>query len=545
MTATYSAPNTGVAFDYLAVDDVFPSPLNPRKHFDPEHLSELADSIRAHGVLQPIVVRPGRVEIADKFGDELTIDGYYIVAGERRWRASKLAGLDSVPATILTNITDEEHLRLALIENLQRQDLDPIEEAEGYAQLNRVVGLRQAEIAAAVNRSQPAVANAMRLLELPEDVRERIRNRELSVAHGVALARYKDFPALVSRLAELAAEQSWTSKRLEERDAINVNPILADGLVKRIENNAPFDTAICEQCPFNAFRANKENGSWYIKGWCLKPEHYDELVAAARAEHEAAMRAAVEKTSVAGAAPVLLLSNLKWDEYERIYPGSTTPSGCSSNCACRTTAIDGNAKAVPICTDPKRYKRLQSSDTRRANQERKEQIRELSDRLEPCVDAILYPGSRELAMLVLHIISHTYGQDEHYSATRRHAPDRLPEERPETYRLGVEVVEHFATLSPVELVRIGVELLLRRSMNGHLHGYSSREPWIDFYLAESSDTQIQESSSDGMPLPEASASGETVECYLCGDVMAVEDAEPTFPGSGEWICAVCDESGES
>lgn len=223
---------------------------------------------------------------------------YGIIAGERRYRAAQLAGLETVPCRKLDDIDDATALRLALIENLQRQDLDPIEEAEGYRQLNRVCGLKQTEIAAAVKRSQPVVANAMRLLELPEEVQDRIRRRELTPSHGVALAKYKDFPQIVRTLADLAVASRWTSADLEGENLLYHWQVRETGLVQYI-GGAKFDfAATCIQaCPFGAYRKPKEHGG---SGYCLKPEHYRELQAAAEAEAKAKSEAA-KAASVAAA----------------------------------------------------------------------------------------------------------------------------------------------------------------------------------------------------------------------------------------------------
>ena len=165
---------------------------------------------------------------------------YVLVAGERRWRAARLAGPDPRPALVREGLSDEDALRLALIENLQRRDLDPLEEAEGYRRL-RELGLKQAEVAAAVHRAPPTVANALRLLDLPDDVREAIRAGRLSPAHGRALAAYKAFPALQRALAELAQNEQWPSKRLEDKECLGAYRLEQAGLVKRLGYTAPFD----------------------------------------------------------------------------------------------------------------------------------------------------------------------------------------------------------------------------------------------------------------------------------------------------------------
>lgn len=157
----------------LPLQKVEPNPLQPRKTFEPEALQALADSIAEHGIIQPLSVR--------KVGDY-----YQIVAGERRWRAARLAGLTEVPVCVL-DIDDRETMELALVENLQREDLNPIEEAEGYRTLMEDYGLTQEQAAAKVGRSRPAVANALRLLALDDELTELVKNGSLSAGHARTL----------------------------------------------------------------------------------------------------------------------------------------------------------------------------------------------------------------------------------------------------------------------------------------------------------------------------------------------------------------------
>lgn len=162
----------------LPLQKVEPNPLQPRKSFDPEALDELAASIREHGIIQPLTVRA-------------MPNGFYqIIAGERRWRAARLAGLSEVPAVII-EADDRKAMELALIENLQRADLNPIEEAQGYQQLMQEYGMTQEQAAARVGKSRPAVANAMRLLALPEQVLALVQGGKLSAGHARALLSLK------------------------------------------------------------------------------------------------------------------------------------------------------------------------------------------------------------------------------------------------------------------------------------------------------------------------------------------------------------------
>ena len=163
----------------VRIDDIEPNRDQPRKEFDSRALSELAESIAQHGVLQPLLLRP------------MVSGGYRIVAGERRWRASRMAGLTEVPA-VVREMSDSEEMLFALIENLQREDLSPLEEARGYQQLIETQGLTQEEAASAVGKSRPAVANALRLLNLPEDIQEMVERGELSAGHARTLLSFKN-----------------------------------------------------------------------------------------------------------------------------------------------------------------------------------------------------------------------------------------------------------------------------------------------------------------------------------------------------------------
>lgn len=160
---------------YIRIDDISPSPVQPRKSFDSEALAELSESIRSYGILNPLTVR-------------LRCGRYELVAGERRLRAAKLAGLREVPC-ILLDVNMEDASLIALVENLQRKDLDFIEEAEGISQLIRMFGMSQEEAARRIGKSQSAVANKLRLLKLPRDILDSLRENGLTERHGRALLR--------------------------------------------------------------------------------------------------------------------------------------------------------------------------------------------------------------------------------------------------------------------------------------------------------------------------------------------------------------------
>ena len=178
---------------YLPVDEILPNPVQPRKRFCRDGLEELRDSISEHGILNPLTVR-------------LRSGRYELVAGERRLRAAKMAGLESVPCIVI-DVNIEESSLIALVENLQRRDLDFIEEAEGISQLIRLFGMSQEEAARRLGKSQSAVANKLRLLRLPSDVLERLRAGDLTERHGRALLRLPTSEAQRAALAYILERQ--------------------------------------------------------------------------------------------------------------------------------------------------------------------------------------------------------------------------------------------------------------------------------------------------------------------------------------------------
>lgn len=184
----------------VRIDEIEPNRDQPRKEFDSGALAELAESIAQHGVLQPLLLRP------------MISGGYRIVAGERRWRASRMAGLQEVPA-VVREMTDGEEMLFALIENLQREDLSPMEEAKGYQQLIDAQGMTQEEAAKAVGKSRPAVANALRLLNLPEDIQAMVERGELSAGHARTLLSFKSDEEM--RLAAEKAKAGASVRELE------------------------------------------------------------------------------------------------------------------------------------------------------------------------------------------------------------------------------------------------------------------------------------------------------------------------------------------
>ena len=238
---------TGSGLRTLDIETIHPSSKQPRKHFDDSRLDELAESIRSQGIIQPLVVRvrPG--------------GGYELVAGERRWRAAQRAGLHQVPA-VVREVAESQAFEMALVENLQREDLNPIEEAEGYQRLVAEFGYTQESLSARVGKDRSTVANALRLLKLPPAVRAMVIEGRLNMGHARALLGLESDP-VIERLARQAASRGLSVRQVEalvkrERETDNrptqpantVSPAARD-LVHRLEQSLAARVKLVETSP--------------------------------------------------------------------------------------------------------------------------------------------------------------------------------------------------------------------------------------------------------------------------------------------------------
>jgi len=220
----------GEVVSELNIDELRPNPYQPRKHFDHDKLEELSMSIKEHGVLQPIIVKKD-------------IKGYIIIAGERRFRASQLAKVTTIPA-IIREYSDDLMMQHALIENLQREDLNPIEEAKSYRLIMQKMNLTQEKFSEKIGKSRAYVANMMRLLNLPEFVTDAVETKEISPGHAKILAGIKD-EELVLKLAMIVKEKQISVRHLEElikdyespKQASKKEKAPVDTYIKSLESN--------------------------------------------------------------------------------------------------------------------------------------------------------------------------------------------------------------------------------------------------------------------------------------------------------------------
>jgi len=207
-TVTIETPTDKVSYadakiQEIEVSKIQPNPFQPRKVFEPQALRELADSIKEHGVIQPLVVTKTEV-------------GYEIVVGERRFRASQLAGLEKVPAIVKDTMVDQTKLEVALIENIQRQELNPIEEAMAYERLMKTFNMTQEEVAKKVGKSRPAVANTLRLLNLPAEIQRAVIEGKLMEGHARAILGLQDTEKMLV-LYKQVTESGWNVRQVEQK----------------------------------------------------------------------------------------------------------------------------------------------------------------------------------------------------------------------------------------------------------------------------------------------------------------------------------------
>ena len=526
----------------LKVTAIDPSPDNPRKTFGQQSLDELAATIRDRGILQPLLVRPYEAGLAT---DDPAHTRYRIVAGERRWRAAQLAGLSHVPVVVRQDLESDDAgaLLLSILENLHREDLDPIEEARGFQALQKL-GHSQRQIADLVKKSQPVVANAIRILRLPDDVLALVSSGALSVAHAIALVRFADFPEVVNFLAQSVVKNRTPSKDLER--GIPFAWWLQDagiGVSLRDATNPHAET--CKACPFGAYQANEHRG----EGMCFRPQHWQELETerraherdqraqqllqddqardrlarqaqrmgllpkpaltqappagdvthgqssegegeAARAEpatdaHSAPDRVNGEPESAAASvtpiedenqdralvtveqllATLPRLDSMQHEMYARIGEyRRRSPDGCSEGCPCRAQALDYGDQLVWICNDPKRYRRLQMSDTRSRNKELRATHAATLGRIAAVVDAIAEVGPREVALAA------RYMWDGAGSSFHVHQRVQDAAERQGVAVDQIRNLQWTTARGPVQVMRLLVEAALRDDIQALLDG---------------------------------------------------------------------------
>lgn len=242
----------------LKISEIEPNRSQPRKEFDEKALGELAESISKHGLLQPLLVRP------------LTMGGYQIVAGERRYRACRMAGITEVPV-IIRELGETETMEIALIENLQREDLTPMEEALGYKVLMDEHGLTQEEVAQSVGKSRPAIGNALRLLKLPQSITELLNDGKISAGHARALLTLED-EELMKELADEIIKKDLSVRQVEKICSKKPKPVKEETPEKKPSFYSMVELALNESLG-RKIKVNKNKGK---EGGVLQIEFYSD-----------------------------------------------------------------------------------------------------------------------------------------------------------------------------------------------------------------------------------------------------------------------------
>ncbi|HLZ30876.1 MAG TPA: ParB/RepB/Spo0J family partition protein [Chloroflexota bacterium] len=474
----------------LPLESVIPSPDNPRKSFPEDSLRELADSILAGGLIQPIVVL------------EATPSTYEIVDGERRWRAAAIAKLTHIPAVLSSTFGSLEAQAARLVANVQREDLAPIDKARAFQQLLEVCGT-QTEAARRVGISQSRFAHALSLLKLPESVQAELSAGRLTAAHGEALARWAAFPDFATALTAIAVEAQPPISARELAQPFNFDGVMDDDRFDELYDPVGYDVverANCAECPWKAFTPGDYHG-----GWCVKPEHAKEIRLLLNQEHHAAAnerRAAQDqhvqaaRELVAGRASATVDGKPALPRYADLPPNAVkilkwanpVPPPCEAGtCEC-AGQVDYYGTPERCCTSPGK---LTALGTRLAKARSAENKRRHDQALALLLEAIhvsVRVGSRELAVLG-HALGDK-GNNYHPNGTRWSEISKvagLPVPtgadqigRPATAEVLADVED------PSALARALVETVLRQdlAMRFHAEGGATYGALAEWYVGE-------------------------------------------------------------
>ncbi|MTI82608.1 MAG: ParB/RepB/Spo0J family partition protein [Firmicutes bacterium] len=348
---------------YIPIDMIYPNPRNPRKNFEPEAMAELVASVRQVGILQPVVL------VRDE--DESSMK-YRLVAGERRYRAALEAEIKKLPA-VVRELTPEQELEVMIIENLQRRDVDPIEEAQGMKALLDEGGYTQEALAEKLGCSQSHIANRLRLLRLPDPVKENISRKILSAGHAQALLKLEKTPVFMKKAAEaIADEQVPVAKAAEAIAEVIANE--GKPLFNDYNSKPEFKTDDCEQCESRMM--GDRFGS--LQPYCIKPSCWDKKQQEVRQAREQALADRVQKTAKKGQG-VIELDKFNWDQYEEFLNYKTEGmdltecEGCEHKKVAKKSYRDELTEA---CFQPSCFKKKKAAATREKNKEARDAFKE-------------------------------------------------------------------------------------------------------------------------------------------------------------------------
>lgn len=494
------------------------SELNPRDRFDVEALNELAEDIEAHGMLEPIIVRP-------RPNDPGVMD---IIAGERRYRAAQQLGMTTVPVRLASReVTDAESLELAIAENIRRSNLDDIEVAKAYQRLTDISGRSQAEVGELVGKSPAVISNTLKLLRLPAPVQARIKAGEIAGWSGVQVARFAEFPAVAEMIAELAAKNHTPSADLE-RGLPFARELVRAGLAFDVPPDLSFNSQLQKDRAAYIRSAPGSNHGYY-----LNVERYQTLKgeadAAAKAREDENRNRALGKptpTTKKGSVPARrlpMLDEMPGDAYIRLDTPGAIPAGCTEECPCRGSGLlsDGSTK-VPICVDTRRYKRLAKATDRSEEKRLLARHQALDEWLTTYAPRIENYSGAEMAVI--------FGRTTQWlGVPMTKALAQLGMDLPEAGVQSDAFLSWLASLSPGDLLRLMFVSALRDELNGD--GGMRREMAVTRWYLNAVGETIPEPVTSEDDAPESTESG--VDGAEAQEGAAVADEATGGTGASE------------
>ncbi len=471
------------------------NPEQPRKDFPAVQEQELADSIASVGLLQRIIVRK---LLPEELGELPGIDGqdrYEIVAGERRWRAHVRLERSTIPAEVYSGLSRREAAAAALVENLQREGLNPIEEAEGYRHLMFNEGLTQEECAKRVGVSRPVVANALRVLELPEKVVQMIREGALTLAHGTALARFKKWPLVATVIAEAAVDQKESASALEEGLPF-AEDLIEAGLAAEV-SSAKFDYKVPSELRKHSSAFESDYGRTYLLDVEFYKDFAKEYARKKREEQEKEAERQAKKKK-----PSQTLADLKNQVYEiskqqepivlRLIPDDITSEVARSQ---------WDKTKVTVCEKPDFAKKIQEEVEKLIQADRAARLPTLIERARTKISALKKVGPREIGFLLVASIC-----DERDGGLTREAAKRIGTKLPEKLcdlhycRMDAEKLDLAAKGDILSLVKVRLISWLDSVLpEDYVRHFIPSEPWAEIvrWLLELEDFGLLEETKVG------------------------------------------------
>jgi ParB family chromosome partitioning protein len=540
-TTDLPAEETAWQVVWLPVGEIAPNPYQPRTGFDPQEMLELVASVRAHGVLQPVTVRTLKPEPdAEPAGSNghagnnghakrssaQTMLRYHLVSGERRLRACKEANRKFVPAIIRDDLSDGAVAELALIENVQRSNLNVMEEAAAYKRLMLEFRLKEERLAKKVGKSAQTIKDLIKLLALPKEVQPLIAGKQISVSHGQLLLKLAPFERVCVQVAQYAVQHKVTATALELALLPNARALKEQKLLVELGHKTAFDwKSECGNCPHKAYVASG------YSSYCLRPEEWQKKQDAAIEQQQQEAARVMEEARQEGK-QVVEVEKLPANSYRNLSYMSILPAGCSGACPCRGEAADPRdpTQRIPICLQPERFSELVRAE-REAQEDARRQHYEVQwkEALEVLQAEWTTSQPRKTVWLMARPLlqpSHYFPNPEVWPQLLQYVADALelqmPVEALASLADGAETSQVLELLQGIEpnhllLFTAGLQLALEAQNGSHYGGETAD---LDLVLERSSGLQTE--------LPE-----DIDEVEPDQDIQTAEETEPENFESGD------------